>query len=437
MRASGYLLLLTGALLALLMFQNRRWKPLEVFGTDPGGYYVYLPSAFIFHDLARADSLEILHRTYKPGTDVNIGLVPVPERGGYITKYPLGVALADVPWFLGAHLYAGLSAGKYAPDGFSRPYQQIIMVAGLAHALLGLWVLRKLLRRCFPADEPTVAWTLAAIGLGTNLFCYASLEAAMAHAPLFLWQASLLYCTARWYESRRPQFMLGIGLFLGLAVLTRPTEVLYALVPLLWGLTSVADLRARVALWWQHRGPLLAAGLVFGLVVGLQPLFWRTTTGHWLFYSYRNEHFDFLHPHLFDGLLSFRKGWLLYTPLAGLALLGVVGALRRQLAAAWLPALVTAVAVVYVTFSWEQWWYGGGFSARPLISLYPLLALGLAALLVRARTHGRPAYTLLRTLLVLGILLNLWQTRQYGAGIISWDGTTAEAYFSHFFNVKL
>jgi hypothetical protein len=93
--------------------------------------------------------------------------------------------------------------------------------------------------------------------------------------------------------------------------------------------------------------------------------------------------------------------------------------------------------VVYVTFSWEQWWYGGGFSARPLISLYPLLALGLAALLVRARAHGRSAYLLLRTLLVLGIVLNLWQTRQYGAGIISWDGTTAEAYFSHFFDVKL
>ncbi|SDY15292.1 hypothetical protein SAMN04488069_10612 [Hymenobacter psychrophilus] len=422
-----------GVLATLLQFQDRRWKPLEVFDYDSGGYYVYLPSAFIYHDLAGADSLARLHEAYLPGKEFNMGLVAVPGgSGGTISKYPLGMALANLPWFGGAHLYAGWAG--YAQDGFTRPYQQITMVAGLAHALLGLLVLAGLLRRLFP--DSVAAWTLAVIGLGTNLLCYASLEAAMAHAPLFLWQAALLYCTVRWYETFRPGFMLGIGLFLGLAVLTRPTEILYVLVPLLWGLRSVASLRSRPALWWQHRGQLAMAALLLLAIGSLQLLFWRATTGHWLFYSYQGEAFDFRHPHLLDGLFSFRKGWLLYTPLAGVALLSLGGALQRQLPAAWVPLLVTVVGVVYVTFSWEQWWYGGGFGARALISLYPLLALGLASLLAQARAGRRFGYGLLRGVLVLGILLSCLQTWQFGAGTLHWDETTAESYFANFFTIK-
>jgi hypothetical protein len=425
-----YYLLLIGGLATLLTFQDRRWKPLEVFDTDSGGYYVYLPSAFIYHSLTRADSLVILHQTYKPDSEINIGLVELPQ-GGYITKYPLGVALADSPWFLGAHFYAGRAG--YPQDGFARPYQQIIMVAGLFHALLGLLVLARLLRHYF--DDDTAAWSLAVVGLGTNWLCYASQEAAMAHAPLFLWQAALLYCTARWFETFRLSFMLGIGLFLGMAVLTRPTEILYALVPLLWGISSGAHLRQRPMLLWRYWGQLLLAGLLFGVVVSLQLLFWREATGQWYLYTYQHERFDFAHPHLLEGLFSFRKGWLLYTPLAGVALLGIVLALRRQLKAAWLPALVTVIVVVYVTFSWEQWWYGGGFSARPLVSLYPLLALALASLLVQCRAR-RTSYRVLRGVLMLGILLNLWQTWQFGAGTLHWENTTAESYFANFFTLK-
>lgn len=427
LRSSTWVILAFAVLAALAMFQKRRWKPLEVFDSDSGGYYVYLPSVFIYPDLASADSLVALKKAAKPDGNINIGLIALPE-GGYITKYPLGVALADLPWFLGGHWYAG--AAGYPQDGFSRPYQQIISVAGLVHALIGMVVLSRLLRRYFP--DRTTAWTLAAVGLGTNLLCYASIESAMAHAPLFMWQAALLYCTARWYETPRPRWALGIGLFLGLAVLTRPTEILYGLVPLLWGLTSGAAAN-RPSWLWQRRGQVLAAGLVFAAVVSLQLFFWKVTTGQWYFYSYGNERFTFGRPYLLEGLFSFRKGWLLYTPLAGVALLGLL-TLRRQLAVAWLPVLLTTVVVVYVTFSWEQWWYGGGFSARPLISLYPLLALALASLIQQAQLTAR--WVVLRPVVVLLIVLNLWQTRQFSTGAISWDGTTSERYFSKFFSSR-
>ena len=426
---SVYVWLLTAALATLALFQDRPWKGLEVFNWDEGGYYAYLPSAFIYHDLGRADSLDRLAQAAAPGKPRNLGLRPLPN-GNVISKYPIGVAVGELPWFAGAHAYARLQADP--ANGFSRPYQQAIMVGGLVYGLLGLWLLRRLLLRFF-ADGPT-AWAVAAVGLGTNFFNYISYDAAMAHGVLFLWQVALLWCTVRWYETLRPRWALGIGLFLGLAVLCRPTEILYVLLPLAWGITSWQALRQRPALLGRHAGQLALAAVVGLAVLSIQLLFWRVTSGHWLLYSYGDEHFDFLHPHLLEGLFSFRKGWLLYTPLVLLMLLGLPAA-RRRVPGVVAPVLLLLPVVLYVTFSWEQWWYGGGFSARPLVSLYPLLALPLAALLARTQATGR-GWRALRLGLALGIGLNLWQTWQYAAGILLYDHNTAELYFRNFFHTS-
>ncbi|SFQ27358.1 glycosyltransferase family 39 protein [Hymenobacter arizonensis] len=426
---SIYVWLFTAALAVLALFQDRPWKGLEVFDWDAGGYYVYLPSAFIYGDLARADSLQRLAEAQVPGQRRMLGLREATP-GKFISKYPLGVALGELPWFLGAHAYAKLHGDP--ANGFSRPYQQIIMVAGLVYGLFGLWLVRKLLLRYF--DDGTTAWTIAGVGLGTNFFAYVSYEAAISHAALFMWQAALLYCTVRWHETFRTKWAAGIGLFLGLAVLCRPTEALYVVVPLAWGITSWAAMRQRVPLLLNHAGQLLLAAAIGGAVLSLQLLFWRTTTGQWVLYSYGDERFDFLRPHLIDGLFSFRKGWLLYTPLVGLMLLGLLAA-RRYVPAAVTPILVLLPLVVYVTFSWGQWAYGGGFSARPLVSLYPLLALPLAALLLRARQ--RPGLPLVQVAVAFCICLNLWQTWQYAAGILLYDNNTAELYWRNFFHTSL
>lgn len=427
---SLYVWLFTAALATLAVFQDRPWRSLEVFDWDAGGYYVYLPSAFLYHDLGRADSLQrIAEATVRSRTRV-LGLQHLPN-GKVISKYPLGVALGELPWFAGAHTYARLRGDP--ANGFSRPYQHSVMLAGLAYGLLGLWLLRKLLRRFF--DDRSAAWALAGVGLGTNFFAYASYDAAMAHAVLFLWQTALLYCTVRWHETFGRRWAAGIGLFLGLAVLCRPTEALYVLVPLAWGITSGAAARQRGPLLLRHAGQLGLAAAVGLAVLSWQLLFWRATSGHWLLYSYGQERFDFLHPHVFEGLFSFRKGWLLYTPLAGLMLLGL-GAAWRRVPAAVAPIVLLLPVLLFVTFSWQQWWYGSGFSARPLVSVYPLLALPLAALLAPPRPAGRwPAA--LRLAVLLCIVLNLWQTWQYAAGILLYDNNTAELYRRNFFHTSL
>jgi hypothetical protein len=428
---SFHIWLLTAVLATLALFQDRPWKPLDVFNADEGGYYSYLPAAFIYKDLGRADSLQRLAETFGQPRPRELGLITLPN-GKVISKYPLGVALGELPWFWGAHAYARLTQ-RYRADGFSRPYQHSVMLAGLAYGLLGLWMLRKLLLHFF--DDRTTAWALAGIALGTNYFNYTSYNAAMAHAALFMWQAALLYCTVRWYETLRTRWAVGMGLFLALAVLCRFTEALYLIVPLLWGVNSWATLRQRLALLLAYWRPLGLATAVSAAVLSLQFLFWRAASGHWVVDGYSGEHFYFSQPHVLYGLFSYRKGWLLYTPLVAVMLLGLVAAWQR-LPAVVVPTLVLLPVLLYVTFSWEAWWYGGGFSARPMVSIYPLLALPLAALLAMAWQWPRRYRRVLHTAMGICIVLNLWQTWQYASGYLLYDRNTKELYFSRFFELS-
>jgi len=418
---------LAAAVLVLAQFQDHRWKVQEVFDWDGGGYYAYLPGYFLYGGVGRADSLDKLllaSRPDRPHSIARLGMHRLPN-GQVVIKYPLGVALTELPWFAGAHLYARWHGDP--PNGFSRPYQQAVMVSGLLYGILGLWVLRKLLRRYFA--DATVAWTLAVVALGTNYLVYTTYEAAIAHCRLFLWQAALLYCTARWYESPRRRWAAGIGLFLGLATLTRFTEALYVLIPLTWGLGTASR---RTGVLGRHADHLVMAAGIGAAVLSLQLFYYHAVSGHWLVYGYQGESFDFLHPHILEGLFSFRKGWLLYTPLMGLALAGTWW-LRRWVPAALGPVLVLLPVLLWVTFSWQEWWYGGGFSARPLISAYPLLALPLAALLATGAGWGGWRWVGLRGLLVAGIVLNLWQSWQWNGGVLESEHETRELYFKRFF----
>ena len=422
----------TAALLILAQFQDRRWKGLEVFDWDQGGYYSYLPATFLYGDPGRVDSLGNLVQQRWPAernhSIASLGIHKLPN-GRYATKYPLGVAVGELPWFGGAHLYARLHGDP--PNGYSRPYQQAIMVAGLLYGILGLWVLRKLLRRYYP--DAVVAWALAGIGLGTNFFNYASYEAALSHAVLFLWQASLLYCTARWYASPRRRWAAGIGLFLGLATLCRLTEALYVLVPLTWGLSNAAAWRQRPALWSRHLDQLALAAALGLAIVSTQFFFWHAISGHWVLDGYQGEVFNFGHPRIIDGLFSIEKGWFVYTPLAAVALLAGLPRLRRYVPEAVPTTLVLLPALLYLTFSWGQWGYGWTFSARPLISFYPLLALSLGALLAAVLRPSALGGVAVRALVAGCIVLNLWQTWQYTGGVLQGEGYTAKLYQERFF----
>ncbi|AMR27911.1 hypothetical protein A0257_12985 [Hymenobacter psoromatis] len=435
--ARGPISLAAVLVLFVLLLQARLWAPYwdthnvqAILTWDVMGYYLYLPARFIYHDLGRLEFVPDILREYSPtGSFYQAFQVPGAATGQLVMKYPIGLALLWTPFFWLGHWAAGWWG--YPQDGFSAPYQLAIAFGGLLYALLGLGLLRRLLLHYFTDAVATLV--LVTLVLGTNYFQYAVYDTAMPHNYLFTGYAALLLLTRRWHRRPTRGVAFAIGLVLGLLVLIRPSEAVAATLPVLWGVGSLAAARARLALL-RTRWPDVAL-LVLGGVLGVLPqgLYWEWATGHWLFYSYGDQHFSFLRPHVWAILFSFRKGWLIYSPILVLVLLGFGPLWRRHRGLA-VPVLAYVILNLWVVSAWDIWWYGGSIGCRALVPSYAALALpwgaGVAWLLVPGRRRrwaiGAAAAA------VLLIDLSLFQHWQYQRSIIHPEEMNRAYYFAVF-----
>lgn len=402
----------------------------QVLTWDVFGYYLYLPAVFIHDDVALRDPawLDEVTRAYTPSATL-YQLVDGPD-GARVIKYSSGMAVLYAPFFFVAHALADTLG--YPADGFSEPYQIAVTIGCLAFALLGLALFRKVLLHFF--DDRWTAALLVLTSLGTNWFQLTAWDGTLlTHPALFTLYAWLVLATIRWHAAPSWRWVLWIGLSLGLITLIRPSELVALLIPVFWGLH---DAQARKAKWNAIRGnipQLFGATLLFIVVVSPQLFYWQATTGQWLFYSYVNpgEGFDFATPHLRPFLVSFRKGWLVYTPLILLAIVGIATLWKRIPQAFWAVAVFLLVDL-WIVSSWSCWWYAGGsFSARSMVPAYVLLALPLGAFLQWAWQHGSLRIPVL--VMCSGfVVLNLFQTWQWTAGILSKERMT-KAYYKAVF----
>jgi hypothetical protein len=93
-----------------------------------------------------------------------------------------------------------------------------------------------------------------------------------------------------------------------------------------------------------------------------------------------------------------------------------------------LPLILFLALNIYIVFSWWCWWYGGSFGMRPMIDMYGIMALPLAAFLDWIRT--RRVFVQTVTLFVLAgmLYLNIYQMKQYRISLLHWDSMTRAAY---------
>ncbi len=410
---------LVAVVLLRLFVSVDNWQEHRVTKYDVFGYYLYLPAKFIYHDLAGLSFVPAIIDQYQLTNRGNpahpLGNFEVsrartePDR--YVIKYTMGLAILYFPFFETAHLYTTYLS-SYPPDGYSPPYQMAAYLAGLVYALLGLLVLRRFLRYYF--SEGLTAILVIIAYCGTNYLCYAVFRSLYSHNFLFALHATTLLLTHKWLQQPRRRYALGLAVTIGLAILIRPTEIIIGLVPLLLGVASLADLRTRLQLLWAQRGQLVLFGLGVGLIWLPQLLYWHHMSGHWLYDSYPGESFNFRHPKLKSGLYSFNNGWLTYTPVMVLALIGIAVLWWRRRDVFWLTTSYL-VLHIWIAFSWWCWWYMDSFGSRAMVQAYPLLCLPLGYLLREMFRLGRVATTATVALLVGFVALNgfqLWQLQQ-------------------------
>ena len=421
-RTIGLILLI----IAVTIFIQARWNRSDgMIFWDVKSYYSYLPATFIYQDL----SFGFME---KGGFGNWIWPIETPTgKKGIIAT--MGLSVLYTPFFFVGHLIALIT--PYEANGYSRPYHFILAFSGLFYLWLALLILTRVLRRFY--NEKVIAFTLFALAIGTNLFFYTTREATMSHSYLFALFALFLWLTIRFYEKPSIKRILLAGLVAGFITLIRPTNIIVLLIFFFWGVSSFRSLGERIKFFFhRYYWVLLMAG-AFILVWVPQFIYWHYISGKIFYFTYGEQggRFFFNNPQIFNILFSYKKGWLVYTPLMIFSLIGIFMLIKRH-PGLFLPLIVFKVLNIYILASWWSWWFGGGFGLRAFVESYAFLSIPFAAFVDFGFRQKKITRIVVVTVLSILIAFNQFQTRQYNNNAIHWWWMNKEAYWETFLKLR-
>jgi hypothetical protein len=408
-----------------------RWltfDSLSILSWDVFGYYLYLPSYFIYHDIGIHDYtwLQKILDTYHP----TIGFYQAYQGpvGDYVMKYPMGIAILYAPFFFIGHMFANILG--YQPDGFSLPYQVSIAMGGLVYTITGMWLFRKILLKFF--SDGIAAFTMVLIVLGTNYFELTAFDGSMPHNYMFVLFAAVLWFTIRWHEEQKSRYAILLGLFIGLTIITRPTDGLCMLIPILWGIYNKESFLAKWKLIRENLLQVLYCIIALVAVVFIQLTYWKIHTGMFFYYSYEpNEKLRFIAPYIRHILFTYKKGWLIYTPIMIFPIIGFYFLAEKNRSIFYALFLFFVINMLIIA-SWPTWWYGGSLGQRTFMESYVFMALPLGYFLTWLAGRKLSLQVPFYTVFLFFILLNLFQTWQYMNFIIDSSRMTKEYYWAVF-----
>ncbi len=422
-KLSRYSLIVCVVLISLFTLQKKQWtRENGVIVSDVINYYGYLPATFIFHDLGIKKAETIDNGTF--------WAVHLPN-GNNVIKMSMGLSMIYAPFFFVGHAAAKLLG--YEAYGFSEPYKFALTISYLFYLLIGLIYMRKILLRYF--SDKIAAISIVAIALGTNLLYYASIEGTMSHIYNFALFNVFIWHTMKWHDKPTFKRLFGLGALAGLIVLIRPSNVVVLIIFFLFNVSSFLLLKEKIGFVLKKIHWFLGMLLAFLLVWLPQFIYNIHFTGHLFFYSYTNEGFFFTNPQIIDGLFSYRKGWLLYTPLMIISLIGVFYSVFKKREYSW-AILIFTVLNIYLIFSWWCWWYGGSFGQRSFVDSYGLLAIPFALILSEAERIKKGIYKALIGIVLLLIVFNNFQVQKYTHGSIHFADMTKAAYWNSFWHIR-
>jgi len=407
-----------------LNWGDKTW--VGIIESDAKGYYAYLPATFIYQDLNFGffDKIE-KEKYYNENLYYDYR---ASSNGSTINKYYCGTAIAQLPFFLIAHVSSYIFG--YDTDGYSKPYPILINIAGLFYLLLGLLFLNFTLQS-YQHGEKTRAITLFAGVFGTHLFYYAVVEPGLSHIYSFAFISMFFFCSRKYFYSPKKKYVFYLSVLLAMIILIRPINILIVFI-LPFAAGTFSTFKKGLSYLLEQKLYVLLCLLLCIAIVSIQFIVYKISTGSFFVYSYGDEGFNFLDPHFIDILFSYRKGLFLYTPLLFLSLLGCYFLFQSSTYkfVAWLGFFIL---ITYIFSSWWMWYYGGSFSSRVYVEYIPLFMILLALSIDRIRPRSLKRFYI--SLLVLLIFVCQFQTFQYRHLDIHWSDMTKEKYWSVFLSV--
>lgn len=419
--------------MAAIRFSRPQWEKNEILTWDVFGYYLYLPSAFIYDDVRlqrEGEWLTPLIEKYHP-TPMLYQALDGPQ-GNKVFYYTGGLAILYSPFFFIAHALA--EPLGYPADGLSMPYQFCIAMGCLLYTLIALIFLRKILLRFF--DDKHTAIIMLLLAFGTNYLHLTAFEGIMPHNNIFMLYTLITWFTIRWHEDHKLLHVMILGAAMALAILSRGSEIVCIFIPLLWGIKNKETFQAKMQMVWQYRWHVAVLAIVMFITAIPQLKYWKMASGKWIYDSYGDAGFSFAHPYILEVLASYKKGWLVYTPMMIFALIGFIPLWKFKREYFW-SVLVFFLLNFYIISSWDCWWYAASFGQRALVQSYAALMIpfGMFIWWIKDRRSSiRIAFYSVAAVLT---MLNLFQLWQFNRGIIDIERMTKNYYWASFLKTSV
>ncbi|MGN6370581.1 MAG: hypothetical protein ACTHN5_20200 [Phycisphaerae bacterium] len=328
--------------------------------------------------------------------------------GARISLFPPGSAIAAVP------VVAPVAMLRAAPLGF-KGMMDLGKLAAALYAAGSVGVTYLLALRVAPRGA-----LLAAILLGAGSVLYSTgAQALWMHAPAAFFLTLAMYLLYRLLETVTPReqvvFSLVAGVCMGMAIMTRPTSLLFAAAA--FGMLLMAR-KVRATVLYS-----VAAAVPFGLFLLYNQIhFQHAFSGG---YGAGNDTFLWSTPllHGLAGLtISPNRGLFVYTPAFVLAIPALYFVFRKSTPRATALFLATflaaSVATLLLYSKWWAWYGGWCYGPRYLCEICPTLALLVAVTVANVspglvRGLALPLVALSITIQVIGVFgdTNQWSRR--------------------------
>lgn len=361
-------------------------------------------------------------------------MVSQNKQGEPMYFFLMGMALFYLPFFFAGNAFASMFG--FAVDGFSLPYQYFLVIGGIIYTIIGLIFLRKILLRFF--SEKLSSLIMLIVVFGTNYINHLTIDNLGTVNVIFMLTTIVIWNTIKWHENFKSKHLITIGVCATLIVLVKPSEIFILFLPLLWNVTSVEKLKQKISLLIANKTLLLITIGVCLLIAMPQMMYWHIKTGKFIYDSYKNPGvgLDYFSPHIIDVLFSYRKGWLLYTPIMIFSLIGFYFLYKNNKQIFYASAIYFLFSF-YIIASWTEWWYGAAFSTRPLIATYPILAICLGYFLLHINKSKFIVKITVGIIATFFVFLNQFQWWQYKNYILDPYRTTKEYYWATFLKTKV
>ena len=398
----------------------------------------YFTTRGIFEGKASGDGMQgfqflpgvLLHRTLDLSvTQPQAAMMFGREKSGVVANLcPIGPVFLWLPTYVAGLLWQKLlvvlahtklaALLELRPRAITGRGEIDYFMAGLGSLLAGLVGIRlafQLVRRRLGPGAARFGTVLAV--LATPLTWYLVTQPLYQHAAAFFAVTLLVERWDAWRGQMTARRWAALGALTGAAMLMRPQEGLFALLP---GLDAVAALAAALrARDGRGAARVLVHGLLFVAVMALvflpQALLWKYYYGE-LRTPQPPGHFRYRDPALVEALFSMRAGLFPWVPVLYLAVPGLLWARRR------LGGLALRLGVVFALELWlnaSVWDYHGSwaFGPRRYTDAAVIAALGLGGFWAAAtarRAAVRYALCLVACLAIAwnGLLMELVRTRR-------------------------